>query len=538
MHEGLSTRGRSLISLATCFLLLAVALLAVGYYRAQTDGGYPLDDSWIHLTFARNLAGGVGFGANPHQSTPGATSPLWVFLLAGGFFLGADHTVWPWLLDALVLGVAGILGAWLVRSLSYDARDAGNPESHFLSLQSGLCGLAVAWSAPLIWSAAGAMEVPAFTALTFAALLAFSRAQQSKRRTALLWGSLAGLAALARPEGLLLVVLLPAVELVYGQRAGLRRAIVGLAAGAALYSPSIVFCLATAGRPFPNTFYAKTTALLAGAPELSFIARVLWFFYLNTPATLLLFLAGAVTVICFAVGRRLPKGVLAAAGFVVALPLAYACMGRTSLFGVLAGNFGRYLYPVIGPALVVGFWAVGQWAHLISRMWARGLAVALSTAVVLVSVIGAPEHAAFYAHNVNDINTMQVRMAELLKERLPPGVLVAANDVGALAYFTDFRVLDLVGLVSSDVLEALRSAGPHPDQRELALLRVLSVRRPECLVVFPRWFERLVEALRPGLHTLAVRDNPRNITSGGNTLVAYEINWRRLEEIPQLRPGQ
>ncbi|MBD3237844.1 MAG: hypothetical protein GF330_14165, partial [Candidatus Eisenbacteria bacterium] len=57
-------------------LVAILALLLVLLYRWQGGAGYPLDDSWIHLSFARNLAAGEGFGVNSGQTSTGSTSPL------------------------------------------------------------------------------------------------------------------------------------------------------------------------------------------------------------------------------------------------------------------------------------------------------------------------------------------------------------------------------------------------------------------------------------------------------------------------------
>jgi hypothetical protein len=58
-----------------------LALVTTGLFAAYLsvelkqnhEPGFPLDDSWIHLTFARNLARGWGFAYN--QGEPVAGSP-------------------------------------------------------------------------------------------------------------------------------------------------------------------------------------------------------------------------------------------------------------------------------------------------------------------------------------------------------------------------------------------------------------------------------------------------------------------------------
>ena len=79
--------------------LLALAALAVlilfltQEQRIAGASGLPLDDSWIHLHFARNLAEGAGFSYNPGHPVAGSTAPLWTLLLAAGFIV-AGPALW------------------------------------------------------------------------------------------------------------------------------------------------------------------------------------------------------------------------------------------------------------------------------------------------------------------------------------------------------------------------------------------------------------------------------------------------------------
>ncbi len=508
-------------------IIFAAAFLSVGYYRHQGGSGYPLDDSWIHLTFARNVASGAGFGANPHEPTPGATSPLWVFLLAPGFLFGAAHAVWPWVLATCFLGAAGVLCAILVHVLRRTISPDDDAVPGRARLSPGwpgfVCGLAVVWSGPLVWSAAGAMEVPLFASLIIAALLIYARCGLPRWRSGLAWGGAAGLAALARPEGLLLAVVLAVVSLSRMRRGAMVEAGVGLAACAVVYSPSVLFCLSTSGRIFPNTFYAKTTALVAGPPDATFLGGVARFFAGAAPVALIGFFVG-VAVIGWMLRRRAPvHAVVALAAFAAGLPLAYAAMGRTFLFAGLAGNFGRYLYPVFPPALVLGFWGLACVTDVSPRRWVAAAGRGLMIVALVVSITKAVDRVELYRHNVRDINSMQVAMAHRLRSALPAGSLVAANDVGALAYFTDFRVLDLEGIISTHTMKVLEDAGPRG--RERAHYELLNSERPAALVVFPQWFADVLTRLGDAARPIEVIENRRNITAGGSRLVAFRLEW-------------
>jgi hypothetical protein len=72
--------------------LLASALV----YRV----GFPLDDAWIHQTYARNLALRSEWAFLPGEPSAGSTAPLWSALLAVGHVFRRSY-VWTYLLGWL-----------------------------------------------------------------------------------------------------------------------------------------------------------------------------------------------------------------------------------------------------------------------------------------------------------------------------------------------------------------------------------------------------------------------------------------------------
>ena len=93
-------------------VIAVVALIAVGYYLLVSASifriGFPLDDTWIHLTYARNLAEHGEWAFRLGERSAGSTSPLWTVLLSIGFFLRLSPYIWTFFLGWVVLTSLGI----------------------------------------------------------------------------------------------------------------------------------------------------------------------------------------------------------------------------------------------------------------------------------------------------------------------------------------------------------------------------------------------------------------------------------------------
>src|SRR4051794_40632007 len=70
--------------------------------RLKGGLGLPLDDGFIHLQFARNLAHGAGLSYNPGHFVTGSTAPLWTALLSLVFLLPGNPLAWTQLLGAVL----------------------------------------------------------------------------------------------------------------------------------------------------------------------------------------------------------------------------------------------------------------------------------------------------------------------------------------------------------------------------------------------------------------------------------------------------
>src|SRR5512135_2103327 len=162
--------------------LLASALI----YRI----GFPLDDSWIHLTYARNLAVLGEWAFQPGHLSAGSTSPLWTFLLALGFWFHLGPYIWTYLLGELCLLGVAVLAESSVRRLAPSYR----PRWPWI----GMFFLAE-WH--LQWAALSGMETLLQGLLMSSVLLMLIVGS----RRYLLMGLLVGVSMWIRPDGVTLL---------------------------------------------------------------------------------------------------------------------------------------------------------------------------------------------------------------------------------------------------------------------------------------------------------------------------------------------
>jgi hypothetical protein len=435
---------------------LPLALFAARERAIAGAFGFPLDDAWIHLHFARNLAEGSGFAYNPGHPVAGSTAPLWTLLLAAGALAAG-----PSVALAKTLGVACALATALVTRRAAIAW--GAPPAAAL-----LAAVAVLWTGPFAWGALSGMEVTLAALLVAAALLAHARARGPA--TALL----AALAVTARPEAaLLLPVLLVARPLT------LRRLATFVALPALVLAPMIAFSYVTVGAPYPATAAAKVEGGLIGwlngvrepvaltlvVRPWAFLREWIGWLWLTHP---LLPLALPATVLAWRRGGR-ALGVAALA--LLAHPLGMALLAPYRGPGFQEGRYCIHLLPLAAIVLAVGL------ARLLER-WPVGL-VWLALAVWVL--VPASER---YAWGVQNIEAMQVRLGHWVVANTRPRARLALNDIGAIAYVSRREVVDLMGLVTPEIL-------PYRRAGEDGVIRFVTEVCPDYVIVFPAWFPRL-----------------------------------------------
>ncbi|HBL26791.1 MAG TPA: hypothetical protein DD490_08155 [Acidobacteria bacterium] len=511
------------------WLLPAALLAGLGYFATEAwllsgDLGFPLDDSWIHLQFARQLAAGEGLAYNSGELVTGSTAPLWTALLALLFYLPGSVIVWTKVLG-MALYLAGVAATFRLGS----ALGLGRGLASFAAALT----LATSW---LVWSSLSGMEVPLFVALSLAGISLHLRERAEPGRPPLAAGVFA-VAALARPEGLLLLVLsLVDHALVFRReedgalalsRPPLHRVLTGgLLAVCALVGPVVFYRLA-GGSFLPTTFAAKGGELRRFLPDLQYLYTVLGVLLREQPYMVLLAGAGILALV-ERLGTPRDRGLLPAL-WLVALPLAYSTISPAGR-GQLLGNFGRYYFPFFPVLILLGVLGLERAAEAVGpRLRAGTLRLplhAVAIALVLWPTLSAlARGAGRYAQSVANVQDSDVAMARWLAPRLHPEAVLAVNDIGALKYLLPNRVIDLAGIANPEIRRAINQAMQEKRPWEPAVAAEIDRRRPDYLVVFPSWFPALARdaRFRP-LYGIEIRDN---ITMGGDEVVVYATPWTR-----------
>lgn len=512
------------------WLLPAGLFVVLAYAAAELwlvgRAGFPLDDSWIHLQFARNLADGNGLSYDSGRLVTGSTAPLWTALLSLGMGLPGGG-----LLAAKLLGIAlHLLGIALTYRLARE-----------LALPRGLATLAAAWTLStswLVWSALSGMEIPLFIVLSLGGMVLAIRERRAESGDGVarppLSFALFALGALARPEGALLLLLAVVDRLLRWRRRGpvlelvrppWRALAVGLALAALVLIPAALVYAAIGGSPLPTTFGSKAGAVRRWWPDAQYAYLVLGILFRPLPFAVLAAGAGALALVP-RLGTRRDCGLLPAL-WLLALPLVYSMLSPEGKH-LLVGNFGRYFFPLLPVVAVLGALGIERaWDALADVRAGRGGRMPLPLRAVGVAMLLVPTlltlatGATRYAQNVANVQDGDVAMALWLRPRLDPRALLAVQDIGALKFLLPNPVLDLSGIVDPELQAHVRAA----NDPAAATLAFLERRRPDYLVVFPAWYPRIAHGA--GFHELHRLAIPGNVTAAGAEIVLYATPWTR-----------
>lgn len=518
--------------------LLGLCVVAGFWFSGwMQSGGHlmaPLDDTFIHLTYAQRLARGNWFSYAPGMGySSGATSLLWVGLLTPIFWAGVSGV------KALACALA-VCGAFYLAAGWFLYRLGGSFYGPALAVWLGLLYFL---QGHVAWAFLNGMETALFGMLMLAALWGWRLwTEEESRGGRLLFAIALALLPLTRPEGWILWVL---AAFVIAARAAFQ-----------LTARRDLFLLALT--PLPGLIAAIVHYHFAGQWATNgMILKGLWSQnYLSGWERLGLGTGQLAAIFTDYFNNRIPDprqvewrghsvrlylpplaAWLAVLGGGIGLAGEWrrgrpAIMTLATLWWVgglcsVACSYlpfihnQRYLAPWTPLCLFLALAGV----HRIARLFdphERNVLWSVGVLWAGVSLAGLGWWGVEYGRNTFDIFHQHRRMSWMLQEHAAPGECVGVTDAGVLAFYGNRPVLDLVGLCApvSQAMAFREGEGSLFERLEA----MPESRRPAWIVTYPEWWSSEFP-----LGEWKASAGLENVTiAGGLALSLYHCDWRGI----------
>lgn len=456
-------------------VLLAGAFAVLFWYSFNNNNGtavFALDDPYIHLAMARNLAEHGVWGVTPDGFTATSSAPLYTLILAILFLITGPTAFWSWFLAAAGgLAVAGLIGwrlaEWfpnrriVIAGGLWAAVVAGVPESMFTGLEHMLHAVSMLVVAHLLSRYAG--DQPTSRRHNAYLLLALFVAGGLRYESLfavpfvfgyLLWQGRRGLAVQATVAAVIPAVVMGIVQLVNGEMI------------------------------LPNSILVKGVAGHGGG--LGYLQRFL--LQIDSPYVSVLLILAAAGLLWAVINRQRlrddPR--VAATGLFLTVVLFQA------LFAQIERRYVPYL-------MALGIWAVipwiGEWTQAVrdrlresntTSGWRKAAVWAVVLCLGVFPFADRIKELDRLPGLGHDIYLQQYQVARFFASEYA-GQMVALNDIGTTAWAGENDILDLWGLANGDIArERFRNTYTPDDIHETARRAGVSA-----VAVYPHWFANI-----------------------------------------------
>lgn len=445
---------------ATLYAVCTSALLIASWFYCDRHFIYAMDDTYITMAMARNLALHGVWGVTPYAFSSSNSSPIFPLLVAAAYRIFGVNRFAP-----LVLSwIFGLLSIFVAERLLVS----------FLSRKQRTFALILlVLFAPLFVVGIIGMEHSLHLLLTLLFLGYFLEDATAKisSKQLVLFGIITALMVSARYEGLFLVF--PAGCLLLARRRW--KPLLAMSIGAAVPVLSYAaFSLAHGGYWLPNSVALKGAQ--GDHPSLAHMAANIGARIASNyhDGAQLFWVLGIIAVVTAALGLRHIRS---------AIPLLLVLVaGCFQIALAQVGMYYRYDSYLFAAAIVALGSALPQLPRLIPKQVFLGIYFAtLAAGGLFVLLSLAQMH--MLPRIARNIYLRQWQMARFVQRYYPNGV-VAANDIGAINYLSNIHCYDFVGLANPEIFEARRSGRYTTD----FLRRDTSRQQVQIAIAYDRWF--------------------------------------------------
>lgn len=425
----------------TTTIILALALVILIYFLSRV-WAFTVDDTYITLRYARNVVGGEGLTFNPGESpVEGYTTFLWMLFLTLPHLLGL-----PPVLFSKVVGLLCTLGTLIIvyRLVNY-VPSLGR--GAFFGMGGALAVLFLCANPATAVHAVSGMETALFN-LLLAACVLYAARWHTGRATGdgIILSLLTLLLGLTRPEGNLIGVVVLGSLLWASSPADRKRLFVTIAGWYVL--PGVIYFAWRTwyfGLLFPLPFYVKVSAA-------SYFNGLIATWRYVRDALLPLSIPLLIGL------WRNPGGMLPGVLGSLALILFFIFPRH------MMGYEWRYVFPasVVASALAgIGILRLleGGDTKNRGRLVLAGMLVLVAVGGLLLTSPQIIHEKQEYARGIVGAHELIGKRLAVTREQVSNRTL-ATGDVGAVAYYSDWKVIDLQGLNDPHLA---RAAGFDPD---------------------------------------------------------------------------
>lgn len=476
--DGLAGSHRRWTPFGVVIALFVAAAVTMAQWRAigVSFGDFTpaLDDGWIHVAFAKNLAENGTWGLNAGQASTGCSSILWVLMLAGAIKLGLPAIATALVINLICVAIIAIVIHSLVVEVLEPVERAAPA-----ALWATVVALVAAISGNLIWHAFTGMETLLFLTLGLLAMWL------AARERVILMGIIIFLAGLTRPEGFLVGVAIMLWQGVYGKthsrrcrRAKVWPVAAAVAAGSLL--ANMFWQFVVSGQLLPSSVIGRSW-IINHDPGLTLnpwvIVKNLGYLLGVSGYRFMEFSLGQAGWTEFGAKAETAWMVAIVGAIVTIVGLAIVWFRSTSVMGMVwmwavlhtlayamvlptRGHGGRYLPMdgmILAMALGVGAVFVAERLSVSRSVTRRMLACALVLAVVATVGVSNRVWAGVANDSIGMHRDVHLAAARWIKANTAEDATVAAFDIGAIAAESGRHVLDLSGLMDPAVGNALRA---------------------------------------------------------------------------------
>lgn len=511
---------------ATCLFSYLIYLI-IEFYFTHGKMGVPLDDTWIHFQFADNFTKGFFFQYNPGEPTAGTTSPLYVIIL-GTFSLLVNNFI---LSSILLSATFQILSCIFIYKLSllifrseYSPLKKLNSDKITPEFTSLIVALLTALAGRLVWSSLSGMETTMFTFFCLAGIY-FHIKNLINSRFNLLPVLCLSLAAVSRPEGYLLCLIyffdvsanLFKDKQLKGNYLKLFLAVFILLL---ITLPYPTFSYLISGNFFPNTYRGQGGGFNL-IPDFNYLRIAGIYFFRDNFLTGLLYLA---SIVFYA--HRLRK-------YFKELRLINLIFLWTILFPVAFSVFipnwrhhVRYLIPLIP---FINFISVYIFLNIVTDykklLGVKNLIlkkpVRLSY-ILIISLIYFVVYAIALGKNTDNINSQQVKLANWVRDNVGSDETIALNDIGAITFINKNKIIDMMGLVTPEILKYRTYQLNDNLDSTNSLLKKNNV---SYIIIYDEWFKEFLEKYGSTLTLVTSAILEDNTICGGKEMKVYKTNF-------------